>query len=496
VLSQSLAQRRARDEESDLTRPFSLWPGAATQTEFRALILASPGRQPKVVQTRVCNGATAAVTAEAVDPIREVHELMASRGIQSYRIHAKDLLPGERYRYDIDAGDGRKGQLTVQTLPNKLPEAGITIAVGTCYYGGYRKDQNLGAALRSMRLGGRASLQIWAGDNLYLDIPAFSTENAPYQQTLDRYLEYFLHSDYWRARSATANWTTFDDHDFWNNYPEHSLWLDRDDDDRRAGYIRAAIGCLQHFQSSLNPAPVRGENTGYSYTVDLDPISFFVADTRVNRDQIVHGRGRLMTEPDLSSLQKWASDLNGPGILVLGQPLWIEAGVQLADYNPPAFSDYKAIWRALRAARYDTLVVTGDVHYSRIMRLSAGGRNVYEFVSSPASHIPNSISSVLRFLDKQDRSSIDPPTRDPGSGLGVTPRYFFGTSAPNSIGMLWLRPDARRNVRVGAGFVDYSTSPRWAAAMPPETAVPRFGRKYKQCVDENLFVLRNRFEYV
>lgn len=474
--------------------PFSLLPGAATQTSFRALIVGPSGRTPIITQTHVRSGTCTPIEAKRQCPREEVARVLRARSIGAYLLEATDLSPNEEYVFDVDAGPEQRRRLPIHTLPAKLPPQGMTVAVGSCFYGGYGKDRNLAAGLRDMRLGNHACLQIWAGDNLYLDVPAFSSKNAPYEHTVNRYLDYLLYSGYWEARALTPNWTTYDDHDFWNNYPERSLWLQRDDDSQRNGYIQAAEACLALFQSSLNPPAV--SRRGNSFTLEVSPLSFFVSDVRANRQLNDRGRGRMMTEEDLEQLTHWAANLRGPGVLVMGQPLWIQAGHQLVDFNSAAFVDYRPIWQAVRDAPYDILVVSGDVHHSRVLRLSSGQRHVYEFVSSPACHIPTNLSVVLPFLDRQGGGEIDPPTRDPGSGLRVAPHYFFGTTASNSIGLLWLRPDARNNVRVGCGFVDYQHTPRWAAAQSPKTAVPRAARAYPTCVDENLFTLRNRDEYV
>jgi hypothetical protein len=59
---------------------------------------------------------------------------------------------------------------------------------------------------------------------------------------------------------------------------------------------------------------------------------------------------------DLAALSAWAAGLTGPGVLVVGQPLWSTAGGS-TDYNPRAFvPEFQQIWRALRDAPWEILI--------------------------------------------------------------------------------------------------------------------------------------------
>ena len=74
------------------------------------------------------------------------------------------------------------------------------------------------------------------------------------------------------------------------------------------------------YQSALNPDGKRWT------TLDVGPISFFVADTRSHRTRDDDPHARLMTEEQWEDLEEWASTLHGPGVLVLPQPLLKSGG--------------------------------------------------------------------------------------------------------------------------------------------------------------------------
>ena len=67
----------------------------------------------------------------------------------------------------------------------------------------------------------------------------------------------------------------------------------------------------------------------------------------------------------------------------------------MTDVNPPDYpEDYRALWGALFAAPYDILVLSGDIHYSRIASVSReplSHTRVFEVVSSPLALIPPAV---------------------------------------------------------------------------------------------------------
>lgn len=439
--------------------------GGALQDRCRSLLLVrGPADQIGVTVVTVGgpDGEQWTLKAAARPPL---DGLLRERGLSAHLFEATQLRPDRRYRFAFTIGANTR-VVDTHTLPSSLPQDGLTVSVGSCFFEGFNMAARMATVLQRRWLSQRARLQIWTGDNLYLDVPSFGllSGNRPYAQTLERYLKYFGGTAYMSARALTPNYSTWDDHEFWNNFPEKQPHLTRDDDRQRLGYTRAAWDCLDLFQSSLNPQrrpdlfrpPLDTTRPARSFQFDLWPLSFFFADLRSNRNRQRAG-ARMMMHGDLYALQTWANTLRGPGVLVLGQPLWIETGGKM-DHNPPVFAaEYQAIWAALRAAPFDVLVISGDVHHSRVLECSLGNatnRYVYEFVSSPASHIPTKISTVLPF-NVQGGSKVSPPDTVLDGGHKVTARYFFGTAVQNCLGFLRFVPKPDNAVQVEAAFVDY-----------------------------------------
>jgi hypothetical protein len=171
----------------------------------------------------------------------------------------------------------------------------------------------------------------------------------------------------------------------------------------------------------------------------------------------------------------------------MGQPLWQGPGGK-TDYNPLAFrAQYTTLWDALWKAPFDVLMLSGDVHHSRALRLTNLGRQLCEFVSSPVSHIPTVVTSVLPWKSQgTDKVSILTPT-----GSKPELRYEFGTTAPNSVGILRLTPKTDTCVDVGATFLDYSSAQPRTATLALEAA-PGYRAQFPSCAVERLWSLKAR----
>ena len=481
-------------------------PGASSSTVVRALVIArDASREPNI--TARAEGATQVTVAVDAPPVSEplANAMRGARVI--VRRVVVSLAVAETTRITIAVSvDGASQVVTLATLPTQLPAEGLSFVVASCYSNGSKHGALLNAALRTRMSEVAPLFQLWVGDNLYMDVPGFGVFSGdhPYEQTLDRYLNYLLDGAYPSARAVHANFTTYDDHDLWNDYPEMQSWLPRTQGSARAQYVAAGRACLDLFQASVNPPPASAN--GRSFRIDFSQVSFFVADTRTERqrDTQQNPPPKMMTDEDLGALVAWAENLDTPGVLVLGQPLWLEPvshtlGVK-ADHNPAFFRmQYERIWQAIRAAPYDILVISGDIHYSRFMRLTmqnAGNRKVFELVTSPAAEIPTVLTTaleVLGFSTSQDRAACVAPGAIAGSAQKLKGDYLFATSAQNTFALVTLKPSPGRSVQVGAAFVDYVPTPRFARAEKLE-GVAKWSstRDYAQCNEPRICVLRER----
>lgn len=459
--------------------------GAVGPTALRALLLTRSAASPSVQVVAASGGGSPQTHIGAVPPAESViRQALEKRGVRAYLLEANELAPGTTYRVSVVVGNEQLG-CEATTLPMRLPAQGLTIAVASCYYDGFHVDRALQASLRKARFDQAPAFHLWAGDNLYADVPTAAAVNLPVDQTLDRYLRYYLDSGYADVRSIAPTFTTFDDHEYWNNYPQSQIWLSRSWDDEWRGYSDAGRSCMELFQNGLNIGQAIGQ--GY-YSFDIYPLRFLVLDTRSYRTRDGQSTYRaLMTEQARAALRAW-SQRDCPGVLVLGQPLWIASG-GWSDLNPPSYAqDYQLIWKCLRESPYDTLVVSGDVHHSRVMKIAFTGtanRYVYEFVSSPACHIPN---EILPGQNHGDLSEL--PSKVENSGQALAASHYFGTDSPNAYGLLRFVPMGTE-VRVGAKFVEHWPQDRAAPAKPIKN-VPAATKAYTVCSEPNLFNLRMR----
>lgn len=438
-------------------------PGFLNPNGGTALLVVDGKRRLPRVEVKAAS-ARVAVRAEAtlLRSGTPFDQELATRGVWTFRIEFAAPIQGPLLGVEA-AVDGVPALCTIPVVPSALPSEGMTVAAATCFYDYFPTNGSTSYRHQLVfgRWFGRPKLKILAGDNLYIDVaPGQLFSKGAYKETAKYYCRYFAESAYAEFLAGEATVTTWDDHEFWNNYPEEQAHLSRTRGADRQTYMAAGKAGLDLFQAPLNPAPI--VPLGRSYTFDILPLSFFVADVRTERTLQDRADRRFMPDAELLALVTWLRTLRNPGVLVLGQPLWTGPGNR-NDWNLPAFDrQYGLLWGALADAPYDVLVLSGDVHYSRAIEITAGRGNVFEVISSPAVHIPSIATSALSSLgvraERQDRASfslrgsveVDPR-------YGVKPRLsrlLFGHDSPNSFALLHFRGSADR-VDVGLTFVDH-----------------------------------------
>jgi hypothetical protein len=172
-----------------------------------------------------------------------------------------------------------------------------------------------------------------------------------------------------------ANYFSPDDHEYWNNAPNRAplirdTWLLSD---HRKDWKRAALGLFRIFQSESSLA---------SFTVGN--LSFLIADTRTNRDA---QQKNFMTPDDMSRVRQWVNGLTGPGVLVVGQPIFSKAAGfigEFTDRSLPDYQQYGELVRHLTSSNHTIIILTGDVHFSRVAScLLKPGVELIEIISSP-----------------------------------------------------------------------------------------------------------------
>jgi hypothetical protein len=438
-----------------------LLPGLPGQRELRFWVPPHPdGLVPKP-SLEASDGSLIDATV-AVRPLTRSGE--PSRPI-GYRVLASGLDPDRLYRLKVSfPGDPAvRTSAVVRTLPLRIGDH-FTVAVGSCYSLSEDKRQ-IRQAYPPERFRFEESairLRFLTGDQVYLDLspvtgdPSYLTPPDPW----DVYRRHWNDPDYACFLAGTPTGYLADDHEFWNDFPHRSLWLTWSGGGMDNPVGRAANEAFELYQAALNPFPgeegsLSDEGSGYcrSYSFDVLPVSFFALDTRTDRTHYTSPDAGLMRQEegkkrDLDALRAWVERLEGPGILVISQPLVAEPASSAArffhsmgDVNLPDYGeDYGDVWHAVLGSRHNILVLTGDIHSSRVTLVQpvsvpgASGKSAFELVSSPLVHIKQGFENL-------ERGSLNLDTSGHlRSGYSASANHLLGLADRRIYSTLQLRP--------------------------------------------------------
>jgi hypothetical protein len=233
------------------------------------------------------------------------------------------------------------------------------------------------------------------GDQVYLDLPTLKDFKDDVRWLANKFeadytTNWQLPPGYSQVLTAAPGVAIPDDHEFWNNYPHVSPFIGNShNQEGRDRWEAAAIAMYKGFQLA-HPAKV-GEAT----IIDVDPLSFFLPDTRSLRDK---DRKFVMTDDAHRQMEDWVSGVISDGkfgVIVTGQSLFTKpAGGffgKVGDYEMPNYADYGRIMTQLQRladAGVPALCMTGDVHFGRVVEavdIRTHRPAFYEIISSPSS---------------------------------------------------------------------------------------------------------------
>jgi hypothetical protein len=328
-------------------------------------------------------------------------------------VHVDGLEPGTRY-----AAAAHGMQARFSTLPSALPREGerpFTALLGSCFSMSKDRGLKIGTAVENLPDHLQPDVKFLCGDQVYLDYPAFVlglplTERGLARSFLTKYLRNW--GDTGGLQTLLSRGTTYftaDDHEFWNNYPNAATIISNTwTAGGRRKLKEATLPLFSDFQCEETDA------AGRSRTFQAGSVSFFIADTRVHRDP---GDKRFMRPDDFADLLDWIGQLQAPGVLVVGQPLfekppnWLRK--RIVDRTLSNYDQYDPLTRALLKSKYSILVLTGDVHYARIAFATLAGvpgsPRIFEAIASPLALV---FGSARMPPDAPDRF---PPEAIPGS---------------------------------------------------------------------------------
>lgn len=361
-----------------------------------------------------------------------------------------------------------------RTSYDAIPPEGLSLVLASCFWLFDDEEGHYDTALDAVmkREDPRPTFRLNIGDQVYLDWP-WPDEKAgdPRDWVAMRYQKYWSNESYRNALSRLPNIFVCDDHEFWNNYPEWQIQLPfawfKDDRDK---FERAAHEYYNAFQACLNP---ECKTPSCWIQLDIAPASFFIVDSRSGRTHNGKGDGEFLGKLQLEAIEEWQYNLSGPGILVLGQPLFDEEGDK-KDYTLRNFREYahllNLIERSLRGEnqekrRHDILLLSGDIHcgrhaYATIPNMP--GQTVHEFIASPLSRVGPFLRKPTPHLMKQPiRASLAEREFNWKVSINEIDRYEFPT-IENNLGVVRLFLSERAPYKLRVQFRSYLVRPHRA----------------------------------
>ncbi len=316
--------------------------------------------------------------------------------ISYQRFWIEELTPGRQYDLTLyKASDKKKIQsfkASAKTLPEKLSEDGkpFIVLLGSCFSVAADKGK-VAEKFSILPAAEKPDIKILCGDQVYLDAPfaeyrkKTSYKDGVWPRDLLQLRFFRAYKSTWESSfgdmlSQGGNYFCADDHEMWNNAPNPSRNVRN-----TKKYARTwKIDARRLFEAFQTPAH-ENDSKDYSKQFEVPPLSFYVADTRWNRSQ---GEASFMRKRDLGNIQRWISNLTGPGVLVLSQPVFAkrtskirgkEIDYQLADYG----NQYRILCDALSWSPHSIVILTGDVHFGRVASCDIRFGRLIEVISSP-----------------------------------------------------------------------------------------------------------------
>jgi len=264
------------------------------------------------------------------------------------------------------------------------------VLLGSCYFGREDKAGAVGQTYTQLPPDARPDMKFLCGDQVYLDNPAQDFLNPFHGKSWLEARSFKTYVDTWtqstsaggfgRMLKHNANFFSSDDHEYWNNAPDVGLNVPffTATPGKRRDWWEMARQLFQIFQS-VPGLPVKFK---------VEPLSFCIAETRFNRGS---SGGDFRLPAAFDDLGNWAANLDGPGVLVIGQPFFENTG-SIKDYGLPDFKkQYERLKQYLRRSSHTIVILTGDVHYGRLAVANLRpelGTKLYEVISSPMQLVP------------------------------------------------------------------------------------------------------------
>jgi phosphodiesterase/alkaline phosphatase D-like protein len=307
------------------------------------------------------------------------------------------LTPDTCYAITAEAGPGR-ATLNTRTLPAAVPtgfDRWFNVLLVSCFHQAEDRKGLAGTIASQLKAVTKPHLTLLMGDQVYLDLPTLQDFPDDLVWLAEKFENDYTRNwrgplGYSQLLSTAPTLAVPDDHEYWNNYPHPSPFIGTSlTPAGRDRWQRAAQVLYEGFQLAYPNA------LGEPVQLEVEPLSFFVADTRSKRAE---DRSCILPAEAHQQMDDWVSTVIAKqqfGVFVAGQSLFTQSIGHLAgavvDYALPNYDDYGRLIRCLQRladAGRPTLCLTGDVHWGRVvaaMDIRTGRTAFTEIISSPTS---------------------------------------------------------------------------------------------------------------
>lgn len=295
------------------------------------------------------------------------------------------VTPGpERRTVQLFVDDKLTDSAEVAALPSRLGPDPWRVVLGSCFEPTRLGRERLKRTLDGLE-GPRPAVKLLCGDQVYLDPmpPPLTREwwkGTPQARTAFIYRRTWTHPGFGALLKSGMNVFCPDDHDLWNDYTieDGEKQKPREDAAKRAIKMFQCVAPLQQFA--------------------VPPLRFMVVDTRQQRTLPDSKPPEFMAERKLDDVVTWIGEGTGPGVLVLGQPIFGERGYH-GKFGPdiPMYThQFNRLAKALLNAPSSILVLSGDVHWGRVaLARNRRGKSLIEVISSPLGIKPARAASII-----------------------------------------------------------------------------------------------------
>jgi hypothetical protein len=351
------------------------------------------------------------------------------------------LQPDTLYTITVQAGN-QSATMETRTLPSAVPaelDRWLNVLLVSCFHQAEDRQGLAGIILSQLQAVAKPHLTLLSGDQVYLDLPTlkdFPDDVAWLASKFEQ--DYTLN---WRGPlgytgvlAAAPSLSIPDDHEYWNNFPHPSPFIGNSL--TQAGRDRWREVAQAMYAGFQLPYPAQ---LGEPVRFEIAPLSFFVADTRSNKDP---ERRFTMSDEAHQQMEQWVSDTIAQkqfGVFISGQSLFTKAIGKIAgavgDYELPNYDDYGRILLRLQQladAGRPALCLTGDVHWGRVVTATdiRTGRTAFaEVISSPMSLVTTIGQDQVREIGEFFRDLFGPRNPWPRHSDPDDPPAFLASEA-------------------------------------------------------------------